>query len=64
MASIATITPQKVDPITGKVIRKARVSVPKRYSPPNRMPTTIKKYKNVVVGGSQTPVVNPPSNTF
>jgi hypothetical protein len=64
MASIATITPQKTDPITGMVIRKAKVSVPKRYSPPNRMPTTIKKFRNVTVGGSQTPNPNPPSSTF
>lgn len=55
MAGIAVVTPQKVDPVTGRVIRKARVSVPTRYSPPNRMPVDNRKFKNVTVGGVQTP---------
>lgn len=53
--AISVITPQKVDPATGRVIRKAKVSVPKRYSPPNRMPVVTKTYRNVTVGGVPTP---------
>jgi hypothetical protein len=47
MAGIATITPQVVDPRTGRVTRRARVTVPTRYSPPNRMPIDQRKLRKV-----------------
>lgn len=34
---IATMTPEVRDPKTGRVLRKARVSVPRVYSPPTRL---------------------------
>lgn len=55
MAGISVITPQKVDPATGRVIRKARVTVPKRYSPPNRMPADNRTFRYVNVGGVTKP---------
>lgn len=51
MTSIADITPQRVDPLTGKVTRKARVAVPKIASPPTRIRTSGATKR--VVGGPE-----------